>query len=59
MLKKLWKDEAGTIVSLELLIIVSVLTIVCGQAWANLGRAIQAKIAVLTAYVTGLNVIIT
>jgi hypothetical protein len=59
MLKKLWQDEAGTIVSLELLLIVSLVTIVCGQAWKALGLNIAAKVAALNAYVSTINVAIT
>jgi hypothetical protein len=59
MLKKLWNDEAGTIVSLELLLIVSLLTIVCGRAWAKMGTQIAAKVAEITTYVSKLNVVLT
>ena len=55
MLKKLWMDEAGTLVSVELLLIVSLVTIVSGLAWNGVGAAISAAVGTLSGTIAGLD----
>ena len=59
MFKTLWADEGGAIVSLELILLVSLVTIMCAQSWSQMGKAWSDKLGELDKLVSALTVAIT